>query len=145
MMDPRYGMRCGPDACFISFIVRSDRPLDKGMLASIGRRALVVAVRPESVKDWRYLLQAMAYAYTYKKPARDWRISVLMYLTNSDDIDEALAAASPIGSEEYVVAVYGEPSEVVEEIAELPRGEPFYPEDVYDPWLITRYALKRLS
>ncbi|MGC9170140.1 MAG: hypothetical protein ACP5HD_05290 [Thermoproteus sp.] len=145
MAAAKYGAVCGPDACFASLLIRSDKPLDRDTLASIGRRALVVAVRPDAVKDWRYLLQAMAYAYAYKRPARDWRISALMYLTASDSIGDALAAASPIGSREYVVAVYGEPGEVADELAELPQGEPFYPEGDYDPWLITRYALKRLT
>ncbi|MEL9990763.1 MAG: hypothetical protein QXP98_10855 [Thermoproteus sp.] len=138
-------MKSGIDMCFESILVRSAAPLSHDALASMGRRALVVAVRPDAVRDWRYLLQATAYAYAYKKPARDWKISTLMYLTTSDSINEALAKTSPVGLKEYVIAVYGRCEDVKEELKELPGGEPFYPEGEYDPWAITRYALDRLT
>ncbi|MEZ0247818.1 MAG: hypothetical protein ABWJ97_00975 [Thermoproteus sp.] len=138
-------MKSGVGTCFESILVRSAAPLSRDALAFMGRRALVVAARPDAIRDWRYLLQAMAYAYAYKKPARDWRISALMYLTTSDSINEALAKTSPIGLKEYVIAIYGKCEDVEEELKELPKGEPFYPEGEYDPWAITRYALSRLT
>ncbi len=138
-------MKCSEDLCFAMFLVKLEKPLGKDSLASLGRRALTIAVRPDAVKDWRYLLQAMAYAYAYRGPARDWRISALMYLTRSDNIGDAMAATSPVGLSEVVVAVYGNRNEVLEALGELPNGDPFYPEGDYDPWLITSYALNRLT
>ncbi len=138
-------MKCNDDLCFVALLVEFERPLDKDALASLGRRALVVAVRPSAVQDWRYLLQAMAYAYALKGPARDNRISALMYLTRSDNISDAIAAASPVGLKEVVIAIYGSKDAVYEELGRLPKGKPFYPKGDYDPWLITKYALGRLT
>lgn len=138
-------MKCGGDFCFAALLVGFERPLDKEALTLLRRRAMVIAVRPDAVKDWRYLLQAMAYAHALKGPARDERISALMYLTRSDNINNAIKATSPVGLKEAVVAVYGARDEVLEELGRLPGGKPFYPEGDYDPWLITKYSLSRLT
>ncbi|WP_231818689.1 hypothetical protein [Thermoproteus tenax] len=137
-------MICSNDMC-IEVILVSSEPLTKEILASLGSGALAIAVRPEAVRDWRYLLQALVYAYALKGPARDSRISALMYLTQQDSIESAVATTSPLGLSEYVVAVYGKREEVEKALKSLPRGLPYYPERDFDPWLITNFALKRLT
>lgn len=137
-------MRCFGDLCFASVRTRSPKPLDKEYLEKLGTRALAVAVRLEAVDDWRYLLQALSYAYAYRGPARDPKISALMYLTASDSIEEAEARASPIGALEFVVGIYGERIGVEAEAAAV-GGEPYYPEGSFNPWKITNFALSRLT
>jgi hypothetical protein len=136
-------VRCFGDLCFDSRLVEAAGPLSKDDLANLGRRAFVVAVRAEAVEDWRYLLQAMLFAYKYRGPARDPRISALMYLTTSDSIREA-ERASPIGLTRFVLGALGPRGDVEAELGGV--GEPYYPlaED-YDPWKIIKFALSRLT
>ncbi|MFN3803443.1 MAG: hypothetical protein ACK4SY_00080 [Pyrobaculum sp.] len=105
-------------------------------------RAVAICVKPEAVRHWLQLVQALFYAYYWRKPAKNPNISALMYLSQKDQIKDALEI-SAVGSREAICAALGPPEEL--EKVEMPRGEPYTPEGRWDPWEITMFALSLIK
>ncbi len=129
-------MRCAQDLCLRIEKVRFQTPPNK--IEIHADNAVAICVKPEAVTHWLQLAQALYYAYHWRSPAKNPNISALMFLTQKDQIREALEA-SAAGSAEAICAALG-PREELEK-TEMPRGEPHHPEGEYDPWKITKFAL----
>lgn len=129
-------MFCFEDLCFKAEKVRFEAPPEKIEIKS--ENAVAICVKPQYATDWRLLLQALFYAYHWRGPAKNRNISALMFLTQRAQIKEALEA-SAIGSAEAVCAALG-PRDALERL-EMPRGEPYYPQGRWDPWIVTVFAL----
>ena len=126
--------------CFENLCLRVEKttflePLRDIVIKNEG--AVAICIKPDVVSNWLQLAQALFYAL-YWEVARNVNITALMFLTQKDQIKNALSA-SAVGSREAICAVLG-PREVIDRV-EMPRGDPYYPEGRWDPWEITKFAL----
>jgi len=127
---------CTADLCLRIEEVIFEKPLAKIEIKS--DYAIAVCVAPEAVSHWLTLAQAMYYAYHWKGPAKNPNISVLMFLTQSTQIKDALRI-SATGRRKAICAVLA-PRDALDKV-EVPRGRPILPQGAWNPWKITKFAL----
>lgn len=125
-------MRCGEEVC-----LKVEKVSSPVFEAPSG--ALTICVKPGTFSHWLELAQALYYAYHWRGPARNPNISALMFLSGKEQIRDALTISATSG--EAICATLGT-REVLEEVS---KGEPYYPEESFDPWKITRFALDLVS
>jgi hypothetical protein len=129
-------VHCAQDLCLRVEKVFFQTPPHK--IETAAEDAVAICVKPDAATHWLQLAQALYYAYHWRGPAKNPNISAIMFLTQKDQIKDALAA-SAAGSTEAICAALG-PKDALEKI-EMPRGEPHYPQGEYDTWKITKFAL----
>ncbi|MCI4446431.1 MAG: hypothetical protein JHC20_00705, partial [Pyrobaculum sp.] len=94
-------MHCAQDLCLRVEKVFFQTPPHKIEIAA--KDAVAICVKPDAVTHWLQLAQALYYAYHWKGPAKNPNISALLFLTQKDQIKDALAA-SAAGSTEAICA-----------------------------------------
>jgi hypothetical protein len=72
-------VHCAEELCLKIEKVHFPAPPDKIEIKA--ENAVAICVKPEAVKHWIQLAQALYYAYHWKGPAKNPNISALMFLT----------------------------------------------------------------